>query len=87
MKRGIPRRSLTCIFYSYSCMHAGNQHTPSIQPLVSQRFNVIDLLHSLCSQYKRMLFLYANTIFNADTHAAEVGRVILCVGDVEAALA
>lgn len=55
-------------------------------PLVPQCFNVIDFLHSLCSQYKRMLFLYANAIFNADAHAAEVGWVVLGVRDVEAAL-
>lgn len=54
-------------------------------PLNPQRFNVVDLLHSFCSQYKRMLFLYANAIFDADAHAAEVGWVSFCIGDVEAA--
>ena len=53
--------------------------------LIPQRLDVIHFLHSFCSQYKRMLFLYANAIFNADAHAAEVGWVSFCVGNVEAA--
>ena len=53
--------------------------------LIPQRFNIIDLLHSLRSQYKRMLLLYTNTIFDTDAHAAEMGRVSFRVGDVEAA--
>lgn len=55
-------------------------------PLVPKRLNVINLLHSLGSQYERMLFLHANAIFDADAHTAEVGWVSFCVGYVEAAM-
>ncbi len=54
-------------------------------PLIPQRLDIIHLLHSLCSEYERMLFLYANAIFDADAHAAEVGRVSFRVGNVDAA--
>ena len=54
-------------------------------PLIPQRLDVIDLLHSLCGEYKRVFFLYANAIFDADAHAAEVGWVSVCVGNVDAA--
>lgn len=60
-----------------------NPHSQS-SPLIPQRLDVIYLLHSLCGEYERMLFLYANAIFDADAHAAEMGRVSFCVGNVEA---
>ena len=63
-------------------MHAQSQ----CSPLVPKRLNVINLLHSLRGQYERMLFQHANAVFDADAHAAEVGWVSFCVGDVEAAV-
>lgn len=69
------------------CMQRLNErrHCQS-NSLVPERLNVIDLLHSLRSQHKRMLFLHANAIFDADAHTAEVDWVGFCVGDVEAGL-
>ena len=77
--------SAVLYIYIYQAYKESNTHR---QPrfLTPQRLDVINLLYSLCSQYKRMLFLYTNAIFDADAHAAEVGRVGFCVGNVEAAL-
>ena len=55
-------------------------------PLTPQRLDIINLLHSLRSQYERMLFLHAHAVFDADAHTAKVGRVSFCVGYVEAAV-
>ena len=63
-------------------MHAKSQ----CSPLIPKRLNVINLLHSLRSQYERMLFQHANAVFDADAHTAEVGWVSFCVGYVEATL-
>ena len=63
-------------------MHTQSQSSP----LNPKRLNVINLLHSLRSQYERILFQHANAIFDADAHAAEVGGVSFCVGYVEAAV-
>lgn len=53
--------------------------------LIPKRLNIINLLHSLCSQHKRMLLLHTNAIFDADAHTAEVDWVSFGVGNVEAA--
>ena len=55
-------------------------------PLTPKRLDVINLLHSLRSQYERMLLLHANAVFDADAHAAEVGWVSFCVGYIETAV-
>ena len=66
--------------------HAGSKARLGASFLIPQRLDVINLLHGLCSQYKRMLFLHAYAVFDTDAHTAEVGWVSVGVGDVEAAL-
>ena len=41
------------------------------------------LLHSFCSQHKRVLFLHTNAILNANAHTAKMNWVRVCVGNVD----
>lgn len=62
-------------------------HTAHPQPsfLIPQRLDIINLLHSFRGQYKRMLFLHTDAIFDTDAHAAEMCRISVRVWNVEAA--
>ena len=56
-----------------------------LPPLIPQRLNIVNLLHSLRRQHERMLLLHTNAVLDSNAHAAEMRRELICVGNVEAA--
>ena len=57
--------------------------TAQIPFLIPQRLDIINLLHSLRSQHKRMLLLHTDAIFDTDAHAAEVRGVSVRMRNVK----
>ena len=57
--------------------------TAQIPLLIPQRLDIINLLHSLRSQHKRMLLLHTDAIFDTDAHAAEVSGVSVRIRNVK----
>ena len=71
-------------FTSSSAPQYHQPHALSASQFLSSVQRTTYLLHSFRSKHKRMFFLYTYAILNANAHTAEMSRVCICVGDVDA---